>query len=312
MAVASDKPAAPPLRGMMPILPTAIQESGELDEASERRLVQYCLQCGAVAIGHLGVASEFHKISNDDRARLIDIVVDEVDGRVPVFIGVTAPATRSAAHNARQAEALGADMLMLGMPYITVPSKAELFDYYRAVAESTSLPIIVQDTPLSDPILDVDLICRLHDEIPHIMYVKAEGKDFLTKTHALLERRGGRLGVIGGAGGKHMIHLLRLGVTAFMTGTEALDVHNAVVRAFLAGDEDQAARTYFERLLPYYMFYEESSSELLKEILKRRGIIDCAKVIPPAGVQKMSAVRWREFEWLLQRCGLTSRWPDIH
>ena len=100
MRVDSAKVPAPPFKGMMPILPTAIRESGELDEVSERRLVQYCLQCGAVAIGHLGGASEFYKVANDDRARLIKIIVDEVAGRVPVFIGVTAPATRAAVQNA--------------------------------------------------------------------------------------------------------------------------------------------------------------------------------------------------------------------
>jgi len=297
---------------MMPILPTAIQESGELDETSERRLVQYCLQCGAAAVGHLGVASEFHKVSARDRTRLIEIVVDEVAGRVPVFIGVTAPATRAAMHNAQEARAIGANMLMVGMPYITVPNRNELYDYYRAIADAVPLPIIVQDTPLSDPVLDVDLICRLFDTVENIRYVKAEGKDFVTKTAALLERRGGKLGVIGGAGGRHMIHLLRIGVTAFMTGTEALDLHAAVVRSFLSGDREQAARTYFERLLPYFMFYEENSSELLKALLYRRGIIDCPNVIPPAGGAPMSAVKWREFEWLLERVGLTTRWPDIH
>lgn len=241
MTVGPGKSCAPALRGMMPILPTAIQESGELDEASERRLVQYCLKCGAVAIGHLGGASEFYKVASDDRTRLIEVVVDEVAGRVPVFIGVTAPATRQAVQYTKEAQALGADMLMVGMPFVSIPTRDEVYDYYRAVSDATSLPIIVQDTPLSDPVLDVDLICRMYDEIEHVCYVKAEGKDFLTKSRTLLERRGGRLGVIGGAGGRHLIHLLRLGVAAFMTGTEAVDLHGAVVRAYLAGDEEMAA-----------------------------------------------------------------------
>ena len=57
-------------RGMMPILPTAITPDGKIDEKSQRRLVQYVLQCGAVAIGHFGFASEFHKISDNDRTLL--------------------------------------------------------------------------------------------------------------------------------------------------------------------------------------------------------------------------------------------------
>ena len=230
---------------------------------------------------------------------------------MPVFVGATAPATRAAVNYARQAEALGADMLMVAAPYVFHATQAELLDYYKAISDACSLPIILQDVPESDALLSVDLICQMYEEIEHVHYVKAEGKDFISKSAALMGRMGGRMGVIGGAGGRHMIHLLRVGVTSFMTGTEALDLHAAVVRAYLGGDEDKAARLYCERLLPYLTFYSEHNRELLKYMLWRRGVIDCPKVIPPVGSPPMSEIKWREFEWVLQRVGLTSRWPDI-
>ena len=82
------------LRGMTPLLPTAIQESGELDEPSLRRLVQYALKCEVAAIGHLGGASEYFKVGDADRQRIIEITVEETAGRVPVYIGATATSTR--------------------------------------------------------------------------------------------------------------------------------------------------------------------------------------------------------------------------
>ncbi|MDQ1255598.1 MAG: 2-keto-3-deoxy-L-arabinonate dehydratase, partial [Candidatus Hydrogenedentes bacterium] len=94
----------PPFRGMMPIMPTAITESGALDESSQRRVMDYCLQCGAAAIGHFGYASEFQKLGVADRYALIESIVNHVGGRVPVFIGVTAPSDRALIENARQAE----------------------------------------------------------------------------------------------------------------------------------------------------------------------------------------------------------------
>ena len=307
----AQKTSLPSFRGMMPILPTAITEHGDVDEASTRRLVQYCLKCGAVAIGHLGGASEFQKVADIDRYRLIEIVVDEVAGRVPVFIGATAPATRSAVQYATKAQRLGADMLMVGIPYVNPPTQDELYDYYRAISESVSIPIIVQDTPQSDALLSIDFVCRMYEELQNIHYVKSEGRDSISKSLGLLERAGGRMSVIGGAGGSHLIHLLRIGVKSFMTGTEALDIHAAVVHAFLQGDEEKAAHVYYNRLLPYLMFYKEHNRELLKWILYHRGIIDCPKVIPPVGRPLMSPAKWREFEWILERCGLKTRWPDI-
>ncbi|NIA15192.1 MAG: hypothetical protein GWP08_14060 [Nitrospiraceae bacterium] len=300
-----------PFRGMMPIMPTAITPSGELDETSQRRVVQYCLQCGAVAIGHFGFASEYHKISDPQRRRLIELIVEEVGGRVPVFIGVTAEGRHAAVAYAEEAEVLGADLLMATLPFRTPPNAGNAFDYYQALSDASALPIIVQDAGHSSAVLTADLLHRMYRDIEHVAYVKAEGSDFVAKTAALLELGGGEMPVIGGAAGMHMIHMLRLGVTAFMTGTEALDFHAAVVGNYLEGREGQAALIYFEKVLPYLGFYMAHSKELLKGMLHRRGVLDCPAVIPPVPGPPMSEVERREFEWILDRIGFTQRWPNI-
>ena len=307
----SDKPRHAPFRGMMPIMPTAITADGELDETSQRRLVAYCLQCGAVAIGHFGFASEYHKISDPQRRRLIELIVEEVGGRVPVFIGVTAEGRHAAEAYAREAEALGADLLMATLPFRTPPNADNAFDYYRALSDASALPIIVQDAGHSSAVLTAEMLYRMYRDIEHVAYVKAEGTDFVAKTAALLEVGGGEMPVIGGAAGMHMIHMLRLGVTGFMTGTEALDLHAAVVGNYLDGCEDQAALIYFEKVLPYLGFYMTYSKELLKAMLHRRGVLDCPAVIAPVPGPPMSEVERCEFEWILDRIGFTQQWPNI-
>jgi len=301
----------PEFRGMMPVMPTPITETGEVDEASQRRLIQYCLKCGAVSVGHLGGASEFQKVSDGDRRRLIEIVVDEVAGRVPVFIGTTAPAFKIAINYAQEAEALGADMLMVGSPYIDVPGREEMFRFYEAVAHAVSIPIIVQVTPVSSAVLSPQFVWRLYGEIENVQYAKMGGQRFLANIAELQELSQGEMQIIGGAGGRHLIHMLRLGVTAYMTGTEALDVHGAVVEAYLRGDEEQAATIYYQRLLPYLMFYQEYSKELLKSMLHLRGVIDSPLEISPGKTTPMSDIERREFDWVLDRIGLRNKWPDI-
>jgi dihydrodipicolinate synthase/N-acetylneuraminate lyase len=295
-------------RGMMPIMPTAIRPDGALDEASQRRVVRYCLACGAAAIGHFGIASEFHKISNSDRERLVELILDEVAGRAPVFIGVTSPGVGMSLEYARQAERMGADLIMSSLPSGANLNAESAFAYYRTLCEATSLPVIVQDTPATSATLTAALLFKMHKEIPGVKHVKAEGRAFLEKTAEVLRLSGGRMSVIGGAGGHHLIHLLGLGVTAFMTGTEALDVHAACVRAYLDGDEARAADIYFGRILPYLDFYLEYPEELLKRMLHVRGVLDCAKVIEPAASAPMSDAEWRAFEGVLERVGLASRW----
>ncbi|MCA9076207.1 MAG: dihydrodipicolinate synthase family protein [Planctomycetaceae bacterium] len=284
-------------------MPTAIDPSGAIDEGSQRRIVRYCLDHGAVAIGHFGIASEFHKICDADRRRLTEVIVDEVAGRVPVFIGVTAPGVITAVGYARLAEEQGADLIMAALPYVNVPDADGAVAYYRALSEATPLPIIVQDTPASSSVLTAELLTEMCNTIDGVQHVKGEGKGFLTKTARLLELGSNDMSVIGGAGGQHLIHMLRLGVTSFMTGTEALDLHGGAVHAYLDGDPDRAADIYFEKILPYLGFYLDHSEELLKLMLHRRGIIDHPDVIAPRAQPPMSDVEREQFEWVLNRIG---------
>jgi len=294
-------------QGMMPIMPTAITESGALDAVSQRRVIDYCLENGAVAVGHFGFASEFYKIGVGERRSLIELIVGHVAGRVPVFIGVTAASDSIVIDYAKEAEALGADMLMVSLPYIDIPGADGAFALFEKLTNVVNTPIIIQDTPATSPVLMPELLMRMVREFGGIPWIKAEGKNFLAKTARLAELSQGEVQVIGGAGGKHLIHLLRLGVTAFMTGTEALDIHNAVVQAYLGGDEEGAARVYFERLLPYFMFYNDYSEELLKRLLHLRGILDCSAPIAPRQASQMTDIEWRELDWVLKRIGYPTK-----
>lgn len=297
--------------GMMPILPTAIKPDGKIDENSQRRLVQYAIKCGAVAIGHFGFASEFHKISDIDRRLLTKIIIDEVAGRVPVFIGVTAQGFDVAINYAKEAEQLGADIIMSALPLINLPTQEEAFKYFNKLSDVISLPIIIQDIPESANVLSPELVYRMYTEIEHIKYVKAEGNNFIPKTEEILRLSEGKLEVIGGAGGKSMIHLLRLGITSFMTGTEALDLHGSAVREFLDGNEEKAADIYYQKIMPYFAFYDNYSEELLKAMLYERGVIDHPDIIAPRAKKPMSKIEWREFNWILDRIGLRNKWPNI-
>lgn len=290
-------------RGMMPILPTAVTAEGTLDETSQRRVVEYCLDCGAVAIGHFGIASEFHKVPDGMRRRVTDVVVEAVNGQVPVFIGVTSPGVNISCEYAREAEGQGANLVMSALPYVEVPDAEGAMRYFERLEEATRLPVIVQDTPASSATLTADVLLKLSREVEGIAHVKAEGDAVLAKTAALVEGVGESVSVIGGAGGRKLIHLLRLGVTAFMTGTEALELHAGAVSAYLSGDEERAAAIYFERIAPYLEFYLEYPEELLKWMLERRGVIDSDAVLEPRQKAPISDVERRELEWVLERVG---------
>ncbi len=291
----------PVFRGQMPILPTTITPEGEIDVASQLRLIDYLMGNGAAAIGHLGGASEYHKVSQKDRETLIATLVERVGGRVPVFVGNTSLSLRQSIENARIAEKLGADMLMVCSPVFGRIDQRQLFDYYHALSQEVALPIIVQDTGASADQYTADFMLRLIDEVPTVGYAKTEGPDFLSRTCALLAAAKDRVQIIGGAGGFHMIQLLRQGLTAFMTGTEASEIHGAVIRAWLRGDVDGAVHTYYTSLLPYLELFNMNPNAMLKYMLKKRGFVANAALLFPDETQPVSDVVLREFEWIAAR-----------
>ena len=98
---------------------TPVDKNHKIDIVSQRRHVDYCIQAGAVAVGHFADASEFEKISDTDRTRLLEVCVDQVDGRVPFYAGITGKTSKDIIRYAREAEQKGADMIMTSIPLST-------------------------------------------------------------------------------------------------------------------------------------------------------------------------------------------------
>ncbi len=302
-----------PFRGMMPIMATPVDAAYKVDLESQRREVEYCIQCGAVALGHFAYASEFQKIGESDRARLLDVVVNEIDGRVPFFAGVTGKTAADTVRYAKEAEARGADIVMVSLPYVDELNAAGTLAMFNEIAAAVNTPIIIQDTSHTADVLTADVVAQIAEETGQVIAIKAESPDFLTKTAELMKRFHGTMQIIGGAGGQHMIHLLRLGVTAFMTGTEALEFHAACVAAYLDGDEDKAASIYYNKILPYLSFYSAGNwLRNLKMMLHMRGIIDTPNLCQPDDQPPAyGEVEMEQFRWTLDYIGWNKQWPDI-
>ena len=291
----------PLFSGQMPILPTTVGDDGTIDIKSQKKLADYCLDNRAAAIGHLGAASEYHKLSQKERETVISTLVERVDGRVPVFVGTTCLSLRQSIENAKTAQKLGADLLMVCSPIYGAVDQEQLFRYYSEVSQEVALPIIVQDTGASSSQYTAEFIARLAREIPTVGYAKAEGQGFLAKTCELLETVGGRIQIIGGAGGFHMIQLLRQGITAFMTGTEACEIHGAVIRAYLSGDIDGAVGLYYSKLLPYLEIFNMNPNAMLKYMLQKRGLAASRALLFPDDTAPLQEIVMREFDWIWER-----------
>jgi 4-hydroxy-tetrahydrodipicolinate synthase len=125
-----------------PFTPTLI-----LDEDSVRRLARRQIDEGVHFLVPCGTTGESPTLSEEERTRVVQICVEEARGKVPVLAGAGGYDTREAIHAARQMERAGADGLLSVTPYYNKPTPDGLIQHYKAIAESTPLPIIVYNVP---------------------------------------------------------------------------------------------------------------------------------------------------------------------
>ncbi len=128
-------------------LVTPFTAAGEVDEAAVRRLARRQIDEGIHFLVPCGTTGESPTLSREEHLRVIELVVDEARGRVPVLAGAGGYNTHEVAELAQAAEALGAAGLLSVTPYYNKPTQAGLIAHYKAIASSTSLPIIVYNVP---------------------------------------------------------------------------------------------------------------------------------------------------------------------
>ncbi len=260
--------------GIFTIPQTPFTDDGVLDEEGLRRQIDFCVEAGTHGIVYPVMASEFWLLSDDERKRVLDVAVEQVDGRIPMIAGVAGVSTEVAVMFSRYSRAAGADGAIALPPYILKPGLDGLADYYRQVAEAMGKPVFIQnfDPPLGSS-LSPEFIRQLLLDIPHVEYIKEEMMPGGHSVTALLETCGDELhGVFTGFGGRWFVDELNRGVSGTMPACEFTDVLVRLYERYRAGDVE-GAREVHNRLLPLINLESLYGVIFCKEILKRRGLI---------------------------------------
>jgi 4-hydroxy-tetrahydrodipicolinate synthase len=161
-----------PWTGVGTALVTPFTRSGELDEKAVRRLGRRQIDAGIHFLVPCGTTGENPTLSLAERLRIVEILVDEAGGKVPVLAGAGGYDTREVIHLAHEMAKAGAQGLLSVTPYYNKPTPDGLFEHYRAIAESTPLPVIVYNVPGRTGVnVDVPTLVRMA-AIPNIVGVK--------------------------------------------------------------------------------------------------------------------------------------------
>jgi 4-hydroxy-tetrahydrodipicolinate synthase len=145
----------------------------ELDEPRLRELIERTISGGVHGLVPCGSTGEFAAMSLDERRTVVEIVLDQARGRVPVIAHVGAMTTRDAVGLARHAEARGAAAVMAVAPYYEPLSVGEIKHYFRAVADAVSVPVVLYNLPVATGVnLTPDDVADLARGTENIRYVK--------------------------------------------------------------------------------------------------------------------------------------------
>ncbi|MEH7376254.1 4-hydroxy-tetrahydrodipicolinate synthase [Neobacillus drentensis] len=151
---------------------TPFDQNGEIDFNATRTLVDYLIENGTDGIVVAGTTGESPTLTTEEKVALFKFVVDAVNGRVPVIAGTGSNNTRASISLTKLAEETGVDGIMLVAPYYNKPSQEGMYQHFKAIAESTPLPIMLYNIPGRSVVnLSVETIVRL-SQIQNIVALK--------------------------------------------------------------------------------------------------------------------------------------------
>jgi 4-hydroxy-tetrahydrodipicolinate synthase len=161
-----------PFTGVGTALVTPFTKNGDLDDAAVRRLGRRQIDGGVHFLVPCGTTGETPTLTAEERLRIVEILVDEAHGQVPVLAGAGGYDTKEVIHMAREMERLGVSGLLSVTPYYNKPTQEGLYQHFKAIAESTPLPIIVYNVPGRTGVnVEVATLARMA-EVPNIVGVK--------------------------------------------------------------------------------------------------------------------------------------------
>lgn len=274
-----------PLTGILPVAPTPFHDDGRIDTEGMKRVLDCMIDQGVDAICILANYSEQFVLSDAERATLTRVSLEHVAGRVPVIVTVSHFSTQVVVDRAREADAMGAAMLMMMPPYHgvgLVPPEAAIFEHFAAVSDAVSIPIMVQDAPLAGATLSVPFLARMAKEIEHVSYFKMEMPFAADKLAQLIEAGGDHIvGPFDGEEAATLLADLDAGCTGTMTSALQPELIRPIVSDYLSGKHDEALAQW--RMCLPLINHENRQCGLraAKTVMKAGGVIGSDHVRHP-------------------------------
>ncbi|WP_432284465.1 4-hydroxy-tetrahydrodipicolinate synthase [Aminobacter sp. BA135] len=174
------------LRGSLTALVTPFEKNGRLDEKAFRELVEWQIAEGTTGLVPVGTTGESPTLTHDEHRHVVKMCVEVARGRVPVIAGAGSNNTEEAVGLVKYAESVGADAVLVVTPYYNKPTQRGLYAHFAAVAQATTLPVIIYNIP---PRSIIDMSPETMGRLAHDFKNIAGVKDATGKVERVSEQR---------------------------------------------------------------------------------------------------------------------------
>lgn len=269
--------------GILPAMITPVTADGKINEKALRNLIEYEIQGGLHGIFAIGTTGEFYALTHDMYKEALEITVDQVAKRVPVYAGANAISTEESIKLAHIAEDVGVDALSVLTPYFISVSQKELIAHYTSIAASTKLPILLYDNSPKTHISIKPETSSVLADIENIVGMKDSAGDMTVTAEHIRRSRGKDFHVfmgrdtliysnlcLGGAGA--------VAACANVAPKLCADIYNK----FMAGDLKGALDAQFKLAPLRLAFTLGSFPAVIKEALEMIGV-EAGECIRPTG-----------------------------
>ena len=262
--------------GSVPIIPTPFTVDESIDEPALRNLIEFAISSGLQAVCLPAYASEFYKLTDNEKLLVVKIAVEQSAGRLQIVAQSNHPSLKVAIQLAKANIAAGANIISLAVPRIFALPEAAIKEYLSEFFDAIpGTPVLVQDFNPGGSSISVSLINELRLQHANFKYLKLEEPLCAPKFEEIVAVTEGTVSIFEGWGGLYLLELIPVGIAGVMPGLAVADILQKIFSLRKNG-EDAKAFELFERVMPQ-IFFSLQNMELFhyaeKELLMARGVL---------------------------------------
>lgn len=263
------------LKGMGVALITPFKEDGSVDYDSLLRLVEYQVQNGIDFLCVLGTTAETPTLTAEEKRKIKSLVIERVNGRVPILLGVGSNCTQTVIDTIKNDDMTGVDALLIAVPYYNKPSQEGIYQHYKAIAQSTKLPIVLYNVPGRTGVnMTAVTTLRLAHDFNNIVAIKEASGD-ISQMDEIIKKKPENFDVISGDDGI-TFPLITLGAVGVISviGNAFPREFSRMTRLALAGDYSSALTIHHQFTELFKLLFVDGNPAGVKAMLSMMGMIE--------------------------------------